>query len=93
MNGLGGNGKKGGVDFIAVHIVTIKAFPFLCLAATFTVHVKGLRQVALQNVKNPELWLQVKDDELSGNVRETLSYSLVIQVHCINLYTSSYNKS
>lgn len=35
--------------------------------ATFIVHVKGLRQVTLQNVKNPEQWLQVKDDELSGN--------------------------
>lgn len=26
--------------------------------------------MALQNVKNPDLWLQVKDDELSGNVRQ-----------------------
>ena len=38
-----------------------------CLIATFTVHVKGVRRVALQNVKCPERWLQVKDDELSGN--------------------------
>jgi hypothetical protein len=35
--------------------------------ATFTVHVKGVRKVALQNVRDPEKWLQVKDDELSGN--------------------------
>ena len=33
-------------------------------------HVKGVRRVALQNVKDPDKWLQVKDDELSGNVRE-----------------------
>lgn len=35
--------------------------------ATFTVHVKGVKKVALQNFKDPEKWLQVKDDDISGN--------------------------
>lgn len=54
-------------------------------SATFTVHVKGLRQVALQNVKNPDLWLQVKDDELSGNVCQRHEMKTI----CLMLFVSS----
>ena len=66
VNGLGGNGKRG--EFVCSCTCRIMAGSSPLYSATFTVHVKGLRQVALQNAKNPDLWLQVKDDELSGNV-------------------------
>lgn len=56
----------------------------LFAAAMFTVHVKGVRRVALQNVKFPEKWLQVKDDELSGNV------SMYITAYHIVLHDSIY---
>ena len=52
--------------------------------------MKGLRQVALQNVKNPELWLQVKDDELSGNVRKNFLHGCT-STDCINSHTKGYN--
>ena len=65
------------------------------MAATFTVHVKSLRKVALQNVKNPERWLQVEDDKLSGNVREAFLYCLVrimvTHTYRTYIYQSSYN--
>ena len=42
--------------------------------------MKGVRKVALQNVKDPEKWLQVKDDELSGNVSEKNGFCIIVKV-------------
>ena len=36
--------------------------------AQFIVHVRGPGVVALQNVKNPNLWLRIKDSKLQSKV-------------------------
>ena len=68
VNALGGNGKRGALNQPIQWLVDDRGLLFDVYIASFTVHVKGTRKVALQNVKDPEKWLQVKDDELSGTV-------------------------
>ena len=58
----------------------------ICPTAQFIVHVRGRGVVALQNVKDPNLWLMIQDSTLQSKVGSGLQ---VCDVRAFAAYTTS----
>ena len=60
--------------------VFLTMFPVF-LTATFIIHVRRSDVIALQNVKDPQSWLRIRNNQLEGNVSHCRLYTCMVHVY------------